>query len=82
LLVEQEFKNNNELIKRFPKAFSAINQNTPSLITYVQDRPGHDRRNAIDAIKTNHELGYGPKESFSTGKAKTVQWYLNNDSWW
>jgi len=81
-LVEQEFQKDNSLAIRFPSALSAIAQNTKSLITYVQDRPGHDRRYAIDATKTNNELGYEPKESFATGIAKTVQWYLNNESWW
>lgn len=52
------------------------------MITYVKDRPGHDRRYAIDATKTNNELGYVPRESFETGIAKTVQWYLDNDTWW
>jgi dTDP-glucose 4,6-dehydratase len=81
-LVEQEFQKDGNLAKRFPQALSAIAQNTEYLITYVQDRPGHDRRYAIDATKTNDELGYEPKESFATGIAKTVQWYLNNESWW
>jgi len=81
-LVEQEFQKDSKLAERFPQALSAITQNTESLITYVQDRPGHDRRYAIDATKTNDELGYEPKESFSTGIAKTVQWYLNNEAWW
>jgi len=57
-------------------------QNTESLITYVKGRAGHDRRYAIDATKTNNELGYEPKESFATGITKTVQWYLNNETWW
>jgi dTDP-glucose 4,6-dehydratase len=82
VLVEQEFTNNAELAARFPKAKAAIEQNTASLITYVKDRPGHDRRYAIDATKTNNELGYEPKESFATGIAKTVTWYLNNEQWW
>jgi dTDP-glucose 4,6-dehydratase len=82
LLVEQEFVKDKDLADRFPNALSAIAQNTESLITYVQDRPGHDRRYAIDATKTNNELGYAPKESFKTGIAKTVQWYLNNEDWW
>ena len=81
-LVEQEFQKDSKLAERFPTALSAITQNTESLISYVQDRPGHDRRYAIDATKTNDELGYEPKESFSTGIAKTVQWYLNNEAWW
>lgn len=50
-------------------------------ITYVTDRPGHDRRYAIDATKINHELGWKPAETFDTGIKKTVQWYLDNQSW-
>ena len=52
-----------------------------SLITFVNDRPGHDLRYAIDASKIEHELGWKPQESFETGIRKTVQWYLNNLEW-
>ena len=52
------------------------------LITYVQDRPGHDFRYAIDATKINQELGWSQKESFETGIRKTIDWYLNNQQWW
>ena len=48
----------------------------------MTDRPGHDRRYAIDATKTNDELGYVPSESFETGIAKTLDWYLSNEKWW
>lgn len=51
------------------------------LITYVKDRPGHDRRYAIDARKIERELGWRPAETFQTGIRKTVQWYLDNPSW-
>ncbi len=51
------------------------------LITYVQDRPGHDRRYAIDARKIERELGWRPAETFETGIRKTVQWYLANADW-
>ncbi|STX39939.1 dTDP-glucose 4,6-dehydratase [Legionella feeleii] len=51
------------------------------LITHVQDRPGHDQRYAIDAKKIQQELGWEPKETFETGMAKTVQWYLANQDW-
>ena len=50
-------------------------------ITYVTDRPGHDRRYAIDASKIERELGWKPAETFDTGIRKTVQWYLDNQSW-
>jgi dTDP-glucose 4,6-dehydratase len=50
-------------------------------ITYVKDRPGHDRRYAIDASKVERELGWRPAETFDTGIRKTVQWYLDNPVW-
>jgi dTDP-glucose 4,6-dehydratase len=50
-------------------------------ITFVKDRPGHDRRYAIDASKLKRELGWRPAETFDTGIKKTVQWYLNNTAW-
>ena len=52
-----------------------------SLITFVKDRPGHDRRYAIDARKIERELGWRPAETFATGIRKTVQWYLDNPEW-
>ena len=52
-----------------------------SQITYVQDRPGHDRRYAIDARKLQRELGWTPAETFDSGIRKTVQWYLDNEAW-
>ncbi len=51
------------------------------LITYVKDRPGHDRRYAIDARKIERELGWRPAETFATGIRKTVQWYLDHPEW-
>ena len=51
------------------------------LITYVADRPGHDRRYAIDATKIRGELGWSPAETFESGMAKTVDWYLANSEW-
>jgi dTDP-glucose 4,6-dehydratase len=52
-----------------------------SLITFVKDRPGHDKRYAIDASKIKRELGWTPLESFETGMQKTVKWYLDNQEW-
>lgn len=53
-----------------------------SLIRFVADRPGHDRRYAIDPSKAEDELGWAPRESFETGLAKTIDWYLANRGWW
>ncbi|WP_386066923.1 dTDP-glucose 4,6-dehydratase [Tahibacter sp. UC22_41] len=52
-----------------------------SLITYVKDRPGHDRRYAIDSSKLQRELGWVPQETFESGIARTVDWYLDNQAW-
>ncbi|SNT21142.1 dTDP-glucose 4,6-dehydratase [Sphingomonas laterariae] len=51
-------------------------------ITYVADRPGHDKRYAIDATRIRDELGWEPEETFETGIEKTVRWYLDNKDWW
>ena len=61
-----------------PKADGSKYENQ---ITYVKDRPGHDRRYAIDASKIERELGWTPKENFDTGLRKTVLWYLENQAW-
>ena len=53
-----------------------------ALITFVTDRPGHDTRYAIDASKIRRELGWEPQETFDTGLARTVRWYLDNRGWW
>lgn len=60
-----------------PKSSSYLEQ-----ITFVSDRPGHDRRYAIDASKIANELGWQPEETFASGLRKTVQWYLDNSDWW
>ncbi|MEW6698640.1 MAG: dTDP-glucose 4,6-dehydratase [Bacillota bacterium] len=51
------------------------------LVTFVKDRPGHDRRYAVNAQKIKHELGWEPRESFASGLQKTVRWYLDNQAW-
>ena len=50
-------------------------------IIHVEDRPGHDRRYAMDITKISEELGWSPKESFETGLMKTIRWYLDNQIW-
>ncbi len=81
-LMQETFAENPEWAKKYPQAKAAAAGKVESLITFVKDRPGHDRRYAIDATKTGRELGYQPQESFETGIRKTVQWYLHNDAWW
>ena len=53
-----------------------------TLIEFVTDRPGHDRRYAIDPTRICTELGWQPHETFASGLRKTVEWYLANRSWW
>jgi dTDP-glucose 4,6-dehydratase len=57
------------------------NPSRRGLITFVKDRPGHDRRYAMDASKIERELGWRPGETFETGIRKTVKWYLDNEEW-
>ena len=81
-LVDEAFAGDPSLTRRFPSAPAAGGARTDTLITFVQDRPGHDRRYAIDAGKIERELGFLPKESFETGIGKTIAWYLANEAWW
>jgi dTDP-glucose 4,6-dehydratase len=68
----------NKVISEKPAGISDFK----SLITFVEDRPGHDLRYAIDASKVKHDLNWTPKETFATGLKKTVDWYLQNEDWW
>jgi dTDP-glucose 4,6-dehydratase len=71
-------RTNIEIVKRILKELGK----SEDLIRFVQDRPGHDRRYAIDATKIKTELGWEPKYTFETGIVETVQWYLENQDWW
>ncbi len=81
-LVDDFFSRTGELRERYPDAPAARGEPTESLITFVTDRPGHDRRYAIDARKIMGELGYEPRETFETGIRKTIHWYLEHEAWW
>ena len=70
-----------ELEKLYPNKLPTIN-NYSDLISYVDDRPGHDARYAIDAKKIQQELGWSPQETFRSGIEKTVRWYIDNTEWW
>ena len=80
-LVDEAFAADPSLAARFPSCPAARGTSCATLITLVQDRPGHDRRYAIDASKLERELGWKPAETFETGIRKTVQWYLDNQAW-
>jgi dTDP-glucose 4,6-dehydratase len=67
-----------ELVNEKPNNLHSFSE----LITFVEDRPGHDRRYAIDSSKIQNELGWRPQESFESGFRKTVQWFLENEEWW
>lgn len=69
---------NIDIIKQILK----IMDKDQSMIEYVKDRPGHDRRYAIDWSKINRELGWQPKHKFEEGLSDTIEWYKNNPSWW
>jgi dTDP-glucose 4,6-dehydratase len=81
-LVDQAVAGDPEIAARFPQCPAAGGTTTASLIRFVRDRPGHDRRYAIDAEKIGRELGFTPVESFETGIRKTIAWYLANEAWW
>ena len=68
--------------KRFPDAPGSKGRSARDLITFVEDRAGHDWRYAIDATRIMDELGYKPHESFETGLQRTLDWYLSNEAWW
>tara|TARA_R110001599_G_scaffold353459_1_gene592527 strand:- start:232923 stop:233987 length:1065 start_codon:yes stop_codon:yes gene_type:complete len=70
------------LAARFPAAPGASGGSARDLITFVEDRAGHDWRYAIDAQHITHALGYEPHESFETGLDKTLNWFFANEAWW
>jgi dTDP-glucose 4,6-dehydratase len=70
------------LCARFPSAPGASGGSARDLITFVEDRAGHDWRYAIDAQQITDELGYEPRESFETGLDKTLDWFFANEDWW
>ncbi|MBC23595.1 MAG: hypothetical protein CMJ32_06720 [Phycisphaerae bacterium] len=70
------------LQERFPDCPASSGSTCGELVSFVKDRPGHDRRYAIDATRIEGELGFRPVESFESGLALTIDWYLRNESWW
>ena len=81
-IVDEMFAGDPSLRERFPACPAAAGGRCAELVRFVTDRPGHDRRYAIDATKIRRELGFAPEETFASGIRKTVRWYLVNEPWW
>jgi dTDP-glucose 4,6-dehydratase len=81
-IVDAAFEADPDLARRFPGAPAAQGRPSASLKTYVTDRPGHDRRYAIDCDKAMAELGYRAAHAFETGLRETVHWYFAHEPWW
>jgi dTDP-glucose 4,6-dehydratase len=81
-LIDERFASDSSLGARFPQCPAASGRPSTELITYVRDRPGHDRRYAIDPTVLARDVGFEPTETLSTGLARTVRWYLAEESWW
>lgn len=81
-VADRTFATDPSLKARFPNSPPANSKPGSSLITYVKDRPGHDRRYAIDCSKIERELGYHAQVSIDAGLRDTFQWYLDNEAWW
>lgn len=80
--IDKRMDSDQTLRSRYPSSPIVQGKSSDSLITYVEDRLGHDRRYAINPDKANEALDYQPRETFETGVAKTIDWYLENPDWW
>jgi dTDP-glucose 4,6-dehydratase len=81
-LVDERLAGSEDLRKAFPASPAANGRRAVDLITHVRDRPGHDRRYAIDYRKAARELGYAPAHTLDGGLRATLDWYLDNTRWW
>ena len=81
-IIDEIFGDESEFMSDYPHAPLFNNSASLNLVTYIEDRLGRDWRYAMDIGKISNQLGFSPKESFDSGLRKTVQWYINNPSWW
>ena len=81
-LIDDAFAATPALTGRFPHAPASAGKPCKSLMTFVKDRPGHDRRYAVDAGKARMQLGYTPQVTFEQGIRKTIHRYLDHEPWW
>ncbi len=80
--IDSRFAADGNLAARFPDCPAAKGESTSRLMSFVKDRPGHDRRYAICADKLAHELGFRARTSLAEGVGRTIDWYLNHEDWW
>jgi dTDP-glucose 4,6-dehydratase len=81
-LVDRRFAANPMLATRFPRAHAASGRRTRDAMVMIADRPGHDRRYAINGDKARKELNFEPRRGLEEGLGRTIDWYLENDAWW
>ena len=81
-IADAAFKAQPALKSRFPRAPAATGARSDTLISFVTDRPGHDRRYAIDCSKAERDLGFAPQTRIEQGLAATFQWFLDQEAWW
>lgn len=81
-IADETMRSRNELCERFPSCPPSRGESSASLVRFVKDRPGHDRRYAIDCRKIERELGYSAAVSLREGLRETFRWYLDHEPWW
>jgi len=81
-VADLRFATDKDLAARFPNCPAANGRASAELIAFVKDRPGHDRRYAIDFRKAERELGFRPAIPVAEGLRRTFDWYLQNEAWW
>jgi dTDP-glucose 4,6-dehydratase len=81
-LLDKLFAKSKELRSKFPDCPAGHGRKTETLLAFVPDRPGHDRRYAVDAKRARSKLGFTPAETLGSGMVKTVEWYIEHESWW
>lgn len=81
-IADELFREREQLRQRFPAAPGANGASASSLITFVRDRPGHDRRYAVDCAKAEQQLGFVPSMSVQDGLRATFEWFVSNEEWW
>jgi dTDP-glucose 4,6-dehydratase len=81
-LLDAAFAARPQLAARFPASAAAQGRSSRSLITHVRDRPGHDRRYAVDGARIGERLGFTPTTDLTAGLTQTVHWYLEHEHWW